>query len=162
MEKCLPLAILNSCLKFQQNNKADGFLAAVGTACSGKPSAFVFVGFCVALCLELQGTAPSTSRYFSPVELLEHITIMYPKTILHHGGDNYFVIFPFGNRKNPTLKIQQLRRYISERNAKPLHCSCVFSQIVVNNKITKVVLLSQKFVKSGRINCIFAYCKNQK
>ena len=112
--------------------------------------------------VELQGTAPSTSRYFSPVELLEHITIMYPKTILHHGGDNYFVIFPFGNRKNPTLKIQQLRRYISERNAKPLHCSCVFSQIVVNNKITKVVLLSQKFVKSGRINCIFAYCKNQK
>ena len=43
--------------------------------------------------------------------------------------------------------------------AKPLHGLCVVSQIVVNNKIAKVVSLSQKFVKSGQINGILSIAK---
>ena len=42
---------------------------------------------------------------------------MYPRIIRHHGCDNYVAIPHSAAEKNPTSKIQQSRRYLSEWDA---------------------------------------------
>ncbi len=58
-------------------------------------------------------------------------------------------------------QLKQIEDAMDEKKMAQIE-AMILSMTPKEREITKVVLLSQKFVKSGRINCIFAYCKNQK